>query len=144
MKLTILATAFYLLPSLATAETNTIRATVYSVEPVYEQHYVDYTTQVCNNYYKEDHSLEGAIIGGAIGNQFGEGDGKTAMTVLGAIIGADQGSGGLKTQCHNEINSRVENVFVGYQVTWVWVNSSGRFLTMDHYEVGQRIWVDFN
>lgn len=34
-------------------------------------------------------ALAGAIIGGAIGNQFGNGSGKDAMTVLGAIIGAD-------------------------------------------------------
>jgi uncharacterized protein YcfJ len=33
--------------------------------------------------------LGGAIIGGAIGNQFGGGSGKDALTVLGAIAGAD-------------------------------------------------------
>ena len=142
MKLSILATAFYLLPSLASAETNTIRATVYAVEPMYEQQYVDYVEKVCYDYYKEDHTLGGAIIGGAIGNQFGEGDGKTAMTVLGAIIGAEAGSGGRKTQCRNEINSRVERVFVGYNVKWKWVHSTGQFQTMEHFDVGQRIWIE--
>lgn len=34
-------------------------------------------------------TIVGAIIGGAIGNQFGNGNGKDAMTVLGAIVGAD-------------------------------------------------------
>lgn len=34
-------------------------------------------------------ALAGAIIGGVIGNQFGSGSGKDAMTVLGAIVGAD-------------------------------------------------------
>lgn len=34
-------------------------------------------------------ALAGALIGGAIGNQFGNGSGKDAMTVLGAILGAD-------------------------------------------------------
>lgn len=34
-------------------------------------------------------ALAGAIIGGVIGNQFGNGSGKDAMTVLGAIVGAD-------------------------------------------------------
>lgn len=33
--------------------------------------------------------LGGAIIGGVIGNQFGGGSGKDALTVLGAIAGAD-------------------------------------------------------
>jgi uncharacterized protein YcfJ len=144
MKLAILTTAFYLLPTLVSAETNTIRATVTDVQPMYEHHYVDYVTQVCGTYYKEDHSLEGAIIGGVIGNQFGEGDGKTAMTVLGAIIGADQGKGGRKTQCYDEINSRVENVFVGYNVKWKWVHSTGQFQTMEYFDVGQRIWIEYN
>jgi uncharacterized protein YcfJ len=34
-------------------------------------------------------TIAGAIIGGAMGNQFGGGSGKDAMTVLGAIVGAD-------------------------------------------------------
>lgn len=32
--------------------------------------------------------ITGAIVGGAIGNQFGKGDGKTAMTAVGALVGA--------------------------------------------------------
>lgn len=34
-------------------------------------------------------AITGAIIGGVIGNQFGSGSGKDAMTVLGAIVGAN-------------------------------------------------------
>lgn len=34
-------------------------------------------------------ALTGAIIGGVIGHQFGNGSGKDAMTVLGALIGAN-------------------------------------------------------
>ena len=34
-------------------------------------------------------TIFGAIIGGAIGNQFGGGKGKDAATILGAIVGAD-------------------------------------------------------
>lgn len=37
-------------------------------------------------------AVAGAIIGGIIGNQFGSGDGKDAMTILGAIAGADAAS----------------------------------------------------
>ncbi len=50
-------------------------------------------------------ALVGAIIGGAIGNQLGNGSGKDAMTVLGAIIGADK------------VNKKgkEETVIVGYQ-----------------------------
>lgn len=49
--------------------------------------------------------LAGAIIGGVIGNQFGNGSGKDAMTVLGAIVGADSA---------NKKGNR-ETVIVGYR-----------------------------
>ena len=52
----------------------------------------------------------GAIFGGAIGNQFGEGDGKDAMTLAGMFLGASlahddelaQGPGVLVTKCYIE------------------------------------------
>ena len=52
----------------------------------------------------------GAIFGGAIGNQFGEGDGKDAMTLAGIFLGASlahddqlaQGPGVLVTKCYYE------------------------------------------
>lgn len=48
--------------------------------------------------------LAGAIIGGVIGNQFGSGDGKDAMTVLGAIVGA------------NRAANQTKEEIVGYQI----------------------------
>jgi uncharacterized protein YcfJ len=50
-------------------------------------------------------ALAGALIGGAIGNQFGSGSGNDAMTVLGAIVGANQAT-------------RNNNVVVGYNTEW--------------------------
>ena len=52
----------------------------------------------------------GAIFGGAIGNQFGEGDGKDAMTLAGIFLGASlahddelaQGPGVITTRCYIE------------------------------------------
>ena len=52
----------------------------------------------------------GAIFGGVIGNQFGEGDGKDAMTLAGIILGASlahddelaQGPGVFTTRCYIE------------------------------------------
>ena len=41
-------------------------------------------------------TLGGAIIGGVIGNQFGAGSGKDALTVLGAIAGADYANKNMK------------------------------------------------
>jgi len=51
-------------------------------------------------------TLAGAIIGGVIGNQFGSGSGKDAMTVLGAIVGADKA---------NKNGGKKETVIVGYR-----------------------------
>ena len=50
-------------------------------------------------------ALVGAIIGGVIGNQFGGGKGKDAMTVLGAIVGADKVNK----------NGKQQTVIVGYR-----------------------------
>lgn len=47
--------------------------------------------------------LAGAIVGGVIGNQFGGGSGKDAMTVLGAIVGA------------NHMANRTTEEIVGYR-----------------------------
>lgn len=64
-------------------------------------------------------AVAGAIIGGIIGNQFGSGDGKDAMTILGAIAGADaasrntkQGIVGYRTerQCSEVVNYRSDRV----------------------------------
>jgi uncharacterized protein YcfJ len=53
-----------------------------------------YSVEVCKDVRIQGQSstgdtLFGAIIGGAIGNQFGGGKGKDAATILGAIVGAD-------------------------------------------------------
>ncbi|HIE78261.1 MAG TPA: hypothetical protein EYP92_05525, partial [Candidatus Thioglobus sp.] len=70
-------------------------ATVTSVEKVYKQYRVDEPYQDC--YIKETlqtgdgsatNEIMGAILGGAIGNQFGEGDGKDVMTLAGIFLGA--------------------------------------------------------
>ena len=43
-------------------------------------------------------TLGGAVIGGVIGNQFGGGSGKDALTILGAIAGADYANKNLKRE----------------------------------------------
>ena len=60
-------------------------------------------TEVCEDFHQPIYGwierpassaevFTGFLIGGAIGNQFGSGSGKDAMTVLGAFSGADQAS----------------------------------------------------
>jgi len=71
-------------------------ATVTSIEKVYKQYMTEEPYQEC--YIKETlqntgdgsatNEIMGAILGGAIGNQFGEGDGKEAMTLAGIFLGA--------------------------------------------------------
>ena len=71
-------------------------ATVTSVEKVYKQYRTEEPYQEC--YIKETlqnqgdgsatNEIVGAILGGAIGNQFGEGDGKELMTLAGIVLGA--------------------------------------------------------
>ena len=71
-------------------------ATVTSVEKVYKQYRTEEPYQEC--YIKETlqntgdgsatNEIWGAILGGAIGNQFGEGEGKEVMTLAGIFLGA--------------------------------------------------------
>ena len=71
-------------------------ATVTSVNKIYKQYRVEKPVQEC--YIKETlqnpgdgsatNEIVGAILGGAIGNKLGEGDGKEVMTLAGIILGA--------------------------------------------------------
>ena len=75
-----------------------------------------YEVEVCKQVHQgtgdgsATNEIIGAIFGGAIGNQFGEGDGKDAMTLAGMFLGASlahddelaQGPGVLVTKCYYE------------------------------------------
>ena len=92
----IVVISFFITSQLAFAGSFVDSATVTSVEKVYEQYRVDEPYQDC--YIKETlqqngdgsatNEIMGAILGGAIGNQFGEGDGNDAMTLAGIFLGA--------------------------------------------------------
>ena len=55
---------------------------------------IPYRVEVCQDRVQHSgdgsatNELVGALFGGAIGNQFGNGDGKDAMTLFGALMGA--------------------------------------------------------
>ena len=94
----------------------------YSVRSVVFDHYKNVVTQapydveVCKQVRQgtgdgsATNEIIGAIFGGAIGNQFGEGDGKDAMTLAGMFLGASlahddelaQGPGVITTRCYIE------------------------------------------
>ena len=77
---------------------------------------VPYDVEVCKRVRQgtgdgsATNEIIGAIFGGVIGNQFGEGDGKDAMTLAGIILGASlahddelaQGPGVITTKCYIE------------------------------------------
>ena len=79
-----------------------------------------YRVEVCKDVQvpqKNEMNTEGAIIGGIIGgiigNQFGKGDGKDAMTGIGALSGAiiggqDKGPRNYTTQRQCQIETRYE------------------------------------
>ena len=81
-----------------------------------------YNVEVCKDIkvpQKGELNTEGAIIGGiiggVIGNQFGKGDGKEAMTGIGALSGAiiggqDKGPRNYTTQRQCQIETRYEEV----------------------------------
>ena len=94
----------------------------YSVRSVVFDHYksvvkqVPYEVEVCKRVHQgvgdgsATNEIIGAIFGGAIGNQFGDGDGKDAMTLAGIFLGASlahddelaQGPGVITTKCYIE------------------------------------------
>ena len=113
-------------------------ATVTSVEKVFKQYRVDEPYQEC--YIKETvqsgdgsatNELMGAVLGGAIGNKLGGGDGKDAMTIFGAFLGASMandaekaaaqanGTGTVVSQevCENKVRQVIENRLSHYRVT---------------------------
>ncbi len=153
-----LVTALALLATPVAAETVFGRVTY--VEPVYSNTYVDVPQTVCydvevpvtgRTQASTGDVLTGAIIGGAIGNQFGGGSGKDAATVLGAIIGADTANKAgrqvvtgyrVERQCKTEYVSDVQNVITAWTVYYRWGNGAGAgsFVTnRDDYVVGDTI-----
>ena len=109
-KKTLITTALLVLATPALAETvNDHYKTVIEQTP--------YRVEVCKDVQLRGQAstgdtIFGAIIGGAIGNQFGGGKGKDAATILGAIVGADVANknsnkpGSVQRQC--QIETRYE------------------------------------
>jgi uncharacterized protein YcfJ len=84
-----------------------VSAPVVHVEPIYVRRTIDHPVRQCtesqdyrydydSRYERDSHhresylvpSLFGGIVGGLIGNQFGGGNGKKALTVVGALAGS--------------------------------------------------------
>lgn len=132
------------------------RGIVVDVDPVYSNIYVvqeQCSEQLVPVYQTSRGSngdvFAGAIIGGAIGNQFGGGSGKDVMTVLGAIIGANNADRSRQEvvgytsewKC-SMVEVPQRGVFQYYKVTYR-VNGKHYMINTDRaFEIGQRITIN--
>lgn len=115
------------------------KAKVVSATPIYETVQVSYPEEQC---WKErvrhqgwGHEgsytpvIAGAIVGGVVGNQFGGGRGRDALTVAGALLGASVGNdlatrgrrGGyvrVERRCETVERYEEEEVLAGYRVKY--------------------------
>ena len=142
----IVVISFFIASQLAFAGSFVDSATVNSVEKVYKQYMVEEPYQDC--YIKETlqqsgdgsatNEIMGAILGGAIGNQFGEGDGKEAMTLAGIFLGASIANDAEKANstgqvivsqevCENKVRQKIEKRLSHYKIN---VEYEGRDLAL--------------
>ena len=83
--------------------------------------------------------LVGALFGGAIGNSFGKGDGKDAMTLFGALMGASiahdeelKNNPGTKTVTVCDVQTRYEeSTSKVYSHSTITFSSNGRKYSLD-------------
>lgn len=159
MKTTTLALFLSIAPFAVSADGNPpSQAIITSVNPVYKDNYVNVYHTECYDVrvpvYGRTTSgsngdvFAGAVIGGAIGNQFGSGSGKDAMTVLGAIIGANEGSKATREvivgyrfeqQCANVASTVNEPVISGYMIEYKFDGKFYEQRASRKYHVGQRV-----
>jgi len=133
-------------------------ARVVGVEPVYETVVVETPVTTCHTEYVErpvdsprvaGQTLAGAIVGAAIGRQFGDGDGRDALTLIGAAAGsavahqrAVRRSGVTIVsepveRCMTEIRRHTERRITGY---WVDYRHHGRnHRVLSAYDPGPEI-----
>ena len=103
--------SLFLGTQIALAGSYTDYATVTSVEKVYKQYMTEEPYQEC--YIKETlqntgdgsatNEIMGAILGGAIGNKLGEGDGKEVMTLAGIVLGASMANDAEKAKSTGQV-----------------------------------------
>jgi uncharacterized protein YcfJ len=141
----IVVISFFIASQLAFAGSFVDSATVNSVEKVYKQYMVEEPYQDC--YIKETlqqsgdgsatNEIMGAILGGAIGNQFGDGEGKEAMTLAGIFLGASIANDAEKANstgqvvvsqevCENKVRQTIEKRLSHYKIN---VEYEGRDLS---------------
>ncbi|UXI67288.1 glycine zipper 2TM domain-containing protein [Tahibacter amnicola] len=147
-------------------------ATVVDVDPIIERSRYPVSREVCYDEpvtrYHSGHvsrrdttgpTILGAVVGGALGNQVGKGDGRKAATIAGAVIGGSIGHESARrrgdyhetrgyytqdyeTRCRRQTNYRANREVVGYRVTYRY-HGDIYHTTMDHHP-GNRLRVRVN
>lgn len=141
----LLLISLFLASQFVIAGSFTDNATVTSVEKVYKQYMTEEPYQDC--YIQETlqnqgdgsatNEILGAILGGAIGNQFGEGEGKDVMTLAGIVLGASMANDAEKANstgqvvvsqevCENKVRQKIEKRLSHYKIN---VEYEGRDLS---------------
>jgi uncharacterized protein YcfJ len=136
-----------------------VNARVVVVQPVYETFVVETPVTTCHTEMVDravgsprvaGQTLAGAIVGAAIGRQFGDGNGRDALTVLGAVAGsavahqrAVRLRGGVTVvsepveRCTTEIRRHTESRITAY---WVEYRHRGRnHRVLSAYDPGPEI-----
>lgn len=151
----------------AMAESYTVQGTVTSVQPVYKTKTVTDPVQRCwteevpvygqgsnNNSSAFGLDLEGAIIGGIIGNNVTKNvdNGGAAGAIIGGLIGSDmkkkknQEITGYRqvNKCATEYNSRTEEYLAGYKIGYSALGLNGTVSSTRSRSVGDSISVNVN
>ena len=155
----LLALAIALPLSLGVAAADDMRhakARVVAVEPIYATVIVERPVTSCRTEYVErvvaspsvaGPTLAGAIVGAAIGRQFGGGSGRDALTVIGAVAGSSvaheralrrSGAGGMTLvrepveRCTTEYRRHAERQVTAYWVEYRHRGRHYRVLSHDH------------
>lgn len=130
-----LAVALVLLSTNVLAQEQTVYADVVNRTPIMESVQKSIPKRVC---YQEEvvtqntksytPSIFGGVVGAAVGNQVGHGDGKKLATVAGALLGASvgrdvqnknvQSHSALIERCHDETEYVYEERISGWRVTY--------------------------
>ena len=106
---------------------------------------IPYRVEVCQDRVQPagdgsaTNELVGALFGGAIGNSFGKGDGKDAMTLFGALMGASlahddelKKNPGTRTVTVCDVQTRYEeSTSKSYSHSTITFSSNGRKYSLD-------------
>ena len=106
---------------------------------------IPYRVEVCQDRVQPagdgsaTNELVGALFGGAIGNSFGKGDGKDAMTLFGALMGASiahddelKNNPGTRTVTVCDVQTRYEeSTSKSYSHSTITFSSNGRKYSLD-------------